>query len=689
MTSVAFPRWRAASGALIQAALVLALVLAGAWLVRNLDANLTDRGIRTGFGFIERTAGFAIGESTVAYSPADTYGRAIVVGLLNTLKVSALSILSATLLGFGVGLARLSPNVLLRGAARGYVELLRNVPLLVQLLFWYALLLNALPPVQSAWQGFGAVLSNRGLVLPIGSVPVPGRFDYVGGWTLSTELLTLVLGLSTYTSAYVGEIVRGGLLSVPLGQREAATALGLGRVAVMMRVVLPQGLRAMLPPLTSWYLNTVKNSSLAIAVGYPDLVSVADTIINQTGQAIEGVALIIAVYLAVNLALSAVVNAYNRRIALRGAAPGITTPAPVTPPLQWRNAGLWTRRYLASTPANAVTSVVVAGLAVWLAVRIFDWAWFSAVFGRDASACRVEGTGACWPFLLENYRLILFGLYPGGEQWRMELLVGIFAVLLGASFWRRLWGRPLGVLWLGGLVVMYVLLSGGVLGLERVPTEKWSGLPLTLWLATIAVVAAFPLAIVLALGRRSSAPVARAICTGFIELVRGIPLLAVLFMAAVMLPLFMPAGVELGSLARVQIALTLFTAAYMAEAIRGGLQAVPPGQLEAARALGLSTLQANRTVVLPQALRASLPGLVNTAISEVKNTTLVLIVGMFDLLQTTRQAFVAVEWRPYFVEAYAFTAAVFFVLCFTISQLSLKLERHLESGASRAVAPTL
>jgi general L-amino acid transport system permease protein len=146
--------------------------------------------------------------------------------------------------------------------------------------------------------------------------------------------------------------------------------------------------------------------------------------------------------------------------------------------------------------------------------------------------------------------------------------------------------------------------------------------------------------------------------------------------------------VELGSLARVQIALTLFTAAYMAEAIRGGLQAVPHGQLEAARALGLSRVQANRTVVLPQALRASLPGLVNTAISEVKNTTLVLIVGMFDLLQTTRQAFVAVEWRPYFVEAYAFTAAVFFVLCFTISQLSLKLERHLESGASRAVAPT-
>jgi general L-amino acid transport system permease protein len=672
---------------MVQAALVLALVLAGAWLVRNLDANLTDRGIRTGFEFVERTAGFAIGESAITYSPGDTYGRAIVVGLLNTLKVSALSILGATLLGFAVGLARLSPNVLLRGAARGYVELLRNVPLLVQLLFWYALLLNALPPVQSAWQGFGAVLSNRGLVLPIGSAPVSGRFDYVGGWTLSTELLTLVLGLSTYTAAYVGEIVRGGLLSVPLGQREAAAALGLGRAAVMLRVVLPQGLRAMLPPLTSWYLNTVKNSSLAIAVGYPDLVSVADTIINQTGQAIEGMALIIAAYLAVNLTLSAAVNAYNRRIARRAAAPGVTTPAPTTPAPRWNALSGWARRYLAATPAAAATSALVAVLGVWLLLRVLDWMLFSAVFGGDAGPCRSEGAGACWPFLRENHRLILFGLYPADEQWRMEVLVATFALLLGASFLRRLWGRPLALLWLGALVAMYVLLAGGLLGLAPVPTEKWSGLPLTLWLATTAVVVAFPLAVALALGRRSGAPVTRAICTGFIELVRGIPLLAVLFMAAVMLPLFMPAGVELGSLARVQIALTLFTAAYMAEAIRGGLQAVPPGQLEAARALGLSPLQATRTVLLPQALRASLPGLVNTAISEVKNTTLVLIVGMFDLLQTTRQAFVAVEWRPYFVEAYAFTAAVFFLLCFTISQLSLKLERHLESGASRGVAP--
>lgn len=677
------PQPRSSSGAIAQALLVLAVVLAGAWLARNLEANLGERGIRTGFAFLDRTAGFAIGETAIDYSPADDFGRALLVGLLNTLKVSALSIVLATLLGFGVGLLRLSSHVLVRAAARTYVELLRNVPLLVQLLFWYALLLNALPPVQEAWHGAGVVASNRGLVLPFGGAPVFQGFDYEGGWRISTELLTLVLGLSTYTSAYIGEIVRGGLLSVPLGQREAAAALGLGRAATLLRIVLPQGLRAMLPPLTSWYLNTVKNSSLAIAVGYPDLVSVVDTIINQTGQAIEGVAMIIAAYLAINLLLSAAVNVHNKRVARRGAAAGNATPAPSTASFTWQHPAAWMRRHLARTPMRAAVSMLLFAAGVWLALRILDWTWLSATFGDDPTACRADGRGACWPFLATNYRLILFGLYPVDQQWRMELLVATFVVLLGASFWRRLWGRPLALLWGAGAVAMLVLLAGGVAGLPRVAADRWSGLPLTLWLATVAVVTAFPLAVALALGRRSRLPAARALCAGFIELVRGVPLLAVLFMAAVMLPLFMPPGVELGSLARVQIALTLFTAAYMAEAIRGGLQALPAGQSEAARALGLTAFQSLQTVVLPQALRASLPGLVNTAISEVKNTTLVLIVGMFDLLQTTRQAFVAVEWRPYFVEAYAFTAALFFVLCFTISQLSLKLEHHLGPARTR------
>ena len=227
---------------------------------------------------------------------------------------------------------------------------------------------------------------------------------------------------------------------------------------------------------------------------------------------------------------------------------------------------------------------------------------------------------------------------------------------------------------------MLVLLGGDVLGLAAIPSDKWSGLPLTALLASVAVLGAVPIAILLALARRSTALVPRMLASGFIEFVRGTPLIGVLFMAAVMFPLLLPTSFEVNSLVRVQLALVLFTAAYMAESIRAGLQAVPTGQLEAATSLGLSYSQALRHVILPQALRTSLPSLVNTSISEVKNTTLVLIVGMFDLLQTTRLSLVDIEWRPYFVEAYGFTAVVFFVICFVISQLSSRIERHLSSA---------
>jgi general L-amino acid transport system permease protein len=203
-------------------------------------------------------------------------------------------------------------------------------------------------------------------------------------------------------------------------------------------------------------------------------------------------------------------------------------------------------------------------------------------------------------------------------------------------------------------------------------------------LASVAVLGALPLAIGLALARRSALALPRILATTFIELVRGIPLIAVLFMAALMFPLLLPPSVEIDSFVRVQVALVLFTAAYMAESVRAGLQALPHGQTEAAVSLGLSRFQSLRFVILPQALRTSLPGLVNTSISEVKNTTLVLIVGMFDLLQTTRLSLVDVEWRPYFIEAYGFTAAVFFVICFAISQLSRRIERNL--GETRAPA---
>jgi len=243
--------------------------------------------------------------------------------VLNTVRVAAIGIVLATLLGAGVGLARLSPNWLLVRLAAGYVEFLRNVPLLVQLFFWYALITENLPGPREALEPLpGVYLCNRGIFLPdFSGSPALQGFNFVGGFALTPEFAALLLGLTTYTAAFIAEIVRAGILSVRRGQFEAAFALGLARRAALRYVILPQALRLMVPPMTSQYLNLTKNSSLAVAIGYPDLVSIANTSINQTGQAIEGIAIIMAVYLSVSLAISALMNWYNRRIALRGAPP--------------------------------------------------------------------------------------------------------------------------------------------------------------------------------------------------------------------------------------------------------------------------------------------------------------------------------------------------------------------------------
>lgn len=707
--------------------MLLVVFAAGAlWLFANVQENLQTRSIASGFGFLDEPAGFAIGESAIEYRPADTFGRALLVGLINTLKVSALAILGASVIGFALGLARLSSNLLLRGFARAYVEFVRNVPLLLHLLVLYAALLAALPALPEVWRPLpGLLLSNRGLAAPaldgglsvvaalivaaasmyatrrtgrtvrlvLGlaagalayvilspelriETPVIGRFNVENGWQLSTELLTLVCGLALYSAAYIAEIVRAGILSVPVGQREAAASLGLSHAQTLRHVVVPQSMRAILPPLAGWYLNTVKNSSLAVVVAYPDLVSIVDTLINQTGQAVEGVAIIVAAFLTINLSIAWLVNLYNARLVRIGAASGALANNSAAARRDGVRSGVLARvaSQLFPSAPRAIVTLALLGFAAWAFWSAIEWLIVSAVFNGGAPACRAA-EGACWPFIAENYRLILFGAYPLQEQWRTTLVLMLFAALLAVSFMRRFWNMKLIVCWVLGIFAVLILMRGGVFGLAYVPTDKWSGLPLTAVLASVAVLGALPIAVVLALGRRSSAAAVRMLATGFIELVRGIPLIAVLFMAALMFPLLLPPSFEVDSFVRVQIALILFTAAYMAESVRAGLQALPHGQIEAATSLGLSYVQSLRYVILPQALRTSVPGLVNTSISEVKNTTLVLIVGMFDLLQTTRLSLVDVQWRPYFVEAYGFTAALFFIICFAISQLSLRVER--------------
>lgn len=368
-------------GIVYQVAVVAGVLALGWYLVHNTLANLAARGIATGFGFMGQEAGFDIGEGLIAYSAADTYLRALVVGVLNTLKVAALGIVLASLLGLVVGISRLSRNWLVARLATFYVETVRNVPLLLQLFVWYGIV-TALPgPRQALDLGLGVFISNRGLKVPVPqwhdsyglalvllaaafiglfvlrrwaikrlyrtgrpfpwlsvglaglvvlpwlglmlagaplvwSIPELKGFNFQGGADLSPEFAALLAGLTVYTASFIAEIVRSGILAVPHGQTEAALSLGLSRAKTLRLVVLPQALRVIVPPLTSQYLNLLKNSSLAVAIGYPDLVSVANTAINQTGQAVEGVALTMAVFLVISLALSLLMNWYNAKVAL-------------------------------------------------------------------------------------------------------------------------------------------------------------------------------------------------------------------------------------------------------------------------------------------------------------------------------------------------------------------------------------
>jgi len=375
------PRLRA----LVYQAAAIATALFVAWyLISNTLANLEARRIASGLGFLGREAGFAIGETTfIAYSAADTYFRALAVGVANTFRVALIGIVAATVLGTMIGLARLSHNWLLAKLAAGYVEFIRNVPLLVQLFLWYVLITENLPLPRQALEPLpGVYLTNRGVFFPVPAahpayawmfaaflggvaaallfawsaarrqalsgrrppvleivlalvlvapalayfiagapteldVPRLVGFNFTGGVALTPEFTALTLGLVIYTAAFIAEIVRAGIVAIQYGQFEASYALGLRRGLAMRLVVLPQALRVIVPPMTSQYLNLTKNSSLAVAIGYPDLVSIANTTMNQTGQAVEGIAIIMAVYLTISLSISAFMNWYNARIALK------------------------------------------------------------------------------------------------------------------------------------------------------------------------------------------------------------------------------------------------------------------------------------------------------------------------------------------------------------------------------------
>jgi general L-amino acid transport system permease protein len=334
----------------------------------------------------------------------------------------------------------------------------------------------------------------------------------------------------------------------------------------------------------------------------------------------------------------------------------------------------WVRDNLFGSWVSTAFTVLLVYL-LWKGLPpIIDWAFLDAVWRPDANACRAS-EGACWGFIAEKHRFILFGTYPYDEHWRPGLASVILIGLWVFSAIRVFWKWWLLLVWLFGLLVIGGLMWGGAFGLPYVENERWGGLILTLLLSTFGVAFAFPLSILLALGRRSDMPVIRALCIGYIELIRGVPLISVLFMASVMLPLFLPSGVTIDKMVRAQLAIVMFAAAYLAEVIRGGLQAIPKGQYDAAHALALPYWRRTWLIILPQALRISVPPLVNTFIALFKDTSLVLIIGLFDLLSTIKISLTEPAWNGFGIEAYVFASLVYFAFCFAMSRYSKSFER--------------
>lgn len=361
--------------------------------------------------------------------------------------------------------------------------------------------------------------------------------------------------------------------------------------------------------------------------------------------------------------------------------PVTARPAPI------RQAGFvhWARTNLFADWKSAVATLFMLALALYWLPGIIDWALVRAIFRPDADACQqARGIGACWGVVTEKHRLIIFGRYPYDEQWRPELATGLLVGLLILSCVRRFWKPWLVLLWVVVLAAFFVLMGGGVFGLEEVTTDRWGGLPLTIMLSTFSIVLAFPLAVLVALGRRSHLPAIRTFCTIYVELIRGVPLISVLFMASFMFPLFMPQGLTIDVLVRVLVGITLFAGAYLAEIVRGGLQAIPKGQVEAADSLGLTYWQTQRKIVLPQALAMVVPGIMNSFIAIFKDTSLVTIVSLYELTGALGLALNSdADWRPFKIEGYLFITLIYFAFCFAMSRYSLWVEKQLNRSRNR------
>jgi general L-amino acid transport system permease protein len=414
----------------------------------------------------------------------------------------------------------------------------------------------------------------------------------------------------------------------------------------------------------------------------------------------------------------------------------------LAPPVDQTGALGWARRNLFSSWGNGITTVVLVAVILWVLSWFINWAFLTAVFTASKGE-ECHGHGACWALIHEKYRLIFFGTFPYEQQWRPLFAILVLLAMLISSADRRMWNSRLIWIWLVGSFAAFLLMFGqihlgsslifafavvggglgavirsnlgrpaeialwralvaaGTVGLvlrivgvmpawsvpiapfDYVETGLWGGLPVTIILATYGLAFAFPYGVLLALGRRSNLPLIKGLCIGFIELIRGVPLISLLIMASVMLPLFLPSGVSFDKFLRAQVAVILFAGAYIAEIIRGGLQSLPKGQFEAADAMGFNYVQKTVLIILPQALRVVIPPLINTFIGFFKDTSLVLIIGIFDFLNTANSALVDPLWAGFPAEVYLFAAFVYFCFCFSMSRYAKWLEIELNKGTRR------
>jgi len=338
----------------------------------------------------------------------------------------------------------------------------------------------------------------------------------------------------------------------------------------------------------------------------------------------------------------------------------------------------WIKSNLFNGVFNSILTIVMLFFLYKIIPPFVKWAVIDSFWLSTAEQCRA-GDGACWSIIPANIRFIIFGFYPHELHWRPFFAMIMLVSLLLYSKNRDYWKKSLVYMWIAGLFIMGVLMKGGLLGLSSVESDQWGGLPLTLMLSFFGMFAAYPLGVLLTLGRRSKMPAVKTICILYIELIRGVPLISLLFMSAVLFPLFLPEGLTINKILRAQVAIIMFTSAYIAEVVRGGLQAITREQYEAAESLGLNYVQKMRLVILPQALKIVIPPTVGILISAFKDTSLVVIIALYDVLKTTRSALANPSWMGFSPEAYIFVGLIYFVCCYSMSNYSRRLEKELHA----------